>query len=181
MKLSQDEKRLIALFRLLPAQHQAEILTEAALKGMKNFAVYPWIERISNFKEILAEEISEEGQDPEILQLRLLGCLPDVDSYPWLSDMEVYMSEVVASCFPDELPQVILGNSYFDETNALALQDAIEFFGKEHRISVGPLGPNRFIVPVDELIAFIQDWRERVIAGLQRQIRKAHLDKGSDS
>ena len=173
-RLKGDEERLVSLFRLLEVE-QSEILTEAARRALSHYAVDPSILNYSNWKGALQEELSGDDQQ-ELLAGRLFRCLPDSGWHPWLAALENWKEDVFESSW-DDILMVLMGSSEFDETNAGMLQEGIATVYDLNKSSV-VWEPEESLkeYPVEKLVDFIQDWRTRILQGLERRIGRSHLE-----
>lgn len=163
--LTDDEKRLVRLFRCLDSRGRDKVLIETTLRllrvtpiGNHYFSQNP----VQNKLEELADPIAE----------RLYGMMP-YDSYLTdLHDYDYHFAEIAWEV-EDEAVDVLLGTSKYDEEAA------------NHLVEVYLEGANEFSIPLptefgateDEMMAdlkgealkFINAWREKILNTIEER------------
>ena len=176
MVLSDDEVRLIRLFRVLNHE-RSDILVQATKEAMKSYTLDPSIVRCGNAKEALADELNPANcRGYEAFYLRLKVCLyPLIDEYVWLGWMEGYIDEIIETAWSDSVVEVLLGDSDSDVSHADRLREAIHQVYEDHRPL---LCPDKFKwVSSKYLVKFIRDWRQQVVSRLEQKIGTEYFAK----
>ncbi|RKU13083.1 hypothetical protein C6503_16165 [Candidatus Poribacteria bacterium] len=163
--LTDDEKRLLRLFRCLDSRGKDKVLIETALRLLR-------VTPIGNhyFSRNPVQDKLEELADP--IAERLYGMMP-YDSY--LTDLHDYDYQVaeIAWEVEDEAVDVLLGTSKYDKEVA------------NHLVEVYLEGANEFSIPLptefgatedemmadlkDEALEFINAWREKILNTIEER------------
>ena len=171
--LTDDEKRLVRLFRCLDSRGKDKILIETALRLLR---VTPIGDRY--FSQNPVQDGFEELADP--IAERLYGMMP-YDSY--LTDLHDYDYHFakIAWEVEDEVADILLGTSKYDAEAANQLVEAYLEGANEFSI---PL-PTEFGATEDEMMADLKDealklinsWRKKIL----NTIEERRGSKRSDS
>ena len=163
--LTDDEKRLVRLFRCLDSRGKDKVLIETTLRLLR-------VTPIGNhyFSQNPVQDKLEELADP--IAERLYGMMP-YDSYLTdLHDYDYHFAEIAWEV-EDEAVDVLLGTSEYDEEAA------------NHLVEVYLEGANKFSIPLptefgatedemradlkDEALKFINAWREKILNTIEER------------
>ncbi len=170
--LTDDEKRLVRLFRCLDSRGRDKILIETTLRILR-------VTPIGNhyFSQNSAQDKLEELADP--IEERLYDMMP-YDSY--LTDLHNYDYHFaeIAWEVEDEAVDILLGTSKYDEEAA------------NHLVEVYLEGANEFDIPLstefgatedemmadlkDEALKLINSWREKILNTIEERRRSKRSD-----
>ena len=163
--LTDDEKRLVRLFRCLDSRGKDKILIEAAMRLLRVTPIgnhYFSQNSVQNRLEELADPIAE----------RLYGMMPYDSELTDLYDFDYRVAEIAWEV-EDEAADILLGSSKYDEEAA------------NHLVEVYLEGANEFNIPLptefdateeemmadlkDEALKFINSWREKILNTIEEQ------------
>ena len=163
--LTDDEKRLVRLFRCLDSRGKDKILIETALRILR-------VTPIGNhyFSQNPVQDRLEELADP--IAERLYGMMPYDSNLADLYDFDYRVAEIAWEV-EDEVADILLGSSKYDEEAA------------NHLVEVYLEGANEFNIPLptefgateeemmadlkDEALKFINSWREKILNTIEER------------
>ena len=163
--LTDDEKRLIRLFRCLDSRGRDKILIETAMRLLR-------VTPIGNhyFSQNPFQNKLEELSDP--ISERLYGMMPYDSTLTDLYDYDYRVAEIAWEV-EDEVADVLLGTSKYDEEVA------------DHLVEIYLEGANEFDIPLpteygaaedemradlkDEALKLINSWREKILNTIEEQ------------
>lgn len=163
--LTDDEKRLVRLFRCLDSRGKDKVLIETALRLLR-------VTPIGNhyFSQNPVQDRLEELADP--IAERLYGMMPYDSELTDLHDYDYHVAEIAWEV-EDEAADILLGTSKYDEEAAnhlveVYLEGAYEFnvplsteFGATEEEMIADLK--------DEALKFINSWREKILNTIEER------------
>ena len=186
-ELSEDEGRLIRLFRCMDIEDQGETLVEASHRLMRKFSVDPHLGKFRSAEDTLRDELSPENL--ENFDERIFSAWPgdwpgrkivDLDN---VGDASFFLKEKME----EGVSYYILGSSKNDSSNA-------EYLAEMYLEDISGQGfpryrdfcePEENIEEADEqekedtitdFKGFLKTWRERVIATIEKQALRRKAD-----
>lgn len=174
--VSDDEWRLIRLFRCMTIPERHDVLVSVGQTLMRRYSVDPHLGRFSPAEETMKEELSPENV--EDFDGRLIEAWPA--TWPgqlWLDlDMTDDARDFLHEALYHEVSYRVLGTADFDEHTADSLAES--FLEHPLVVSEGVL-PTEFGATQEEMradleadfVGFLRAWRERVVATIERQSR----------
>lgn len=140
---------------MLKVEEQDHVLQKAAEIALARYS-------IRDLPTIGLEEALEDEFDKgkTTLDERLKSLRPSPD---WFAEIDDLGIETINKVWGKELVSILLGSSEYDYSHAIMLYDALRT-----EMLPGSVDEERF--PIDQLEKFIQNWRQRVIVALERNI-----------
>ena len=168
--LTDDETRLIRLFRCLDSDGRECLLREAALRILK---VTP-IDNYHFFKNPKQEEL-EELTEP--IAERLYRVIPYDSYFTDLHDYDYHFAEIA---WEDNVEDILLGISEFDENAAEMLVEAyLEGVDQFRMLLDTDFGVTEDQMITDlrkEALKLIHSWRERILKRIEEQYESKKSD-----
>lgn len=152
LSLNDDENRLLRLFRCLETDERHKILLQISelLIGRYPLSDYRFFENPEQEKrEELREDVGE----------RLLQVKPSMEPWDYLDE---YIYPTLEAAWGEEITEVILGSSIWDEHNAEALLTELEETAEREGFHEPPWFERK------DMIAFIRAWRGKVLSSLEK-------------
>ena len=170
--LTDDEKRLVRLFRCLDSRGKDKILIEAAMRLLR-------VTPIGNhyFSQNAVEDKLEELADP--IAERLYGMMPYDSTLTDLYDYDYRVAEIAWEV-DEEVVDVLLGTSKYDEEAADQLVDIYLKGANEYSIRLlteyGATEDEMRADLKDEALKLINSWREKILNTIEERRRSKQSD-----
>lgn len=179
-ELSEDEARLIRLFRCMDSDDKSETLIGAAHKLMRKYHVDPHVGRFQKEEDTLRMEL-----DPEYVENfddRLMSACPvdwaekkivELDN---VGDYGFFLKEkmeegasyyILGSTENDRYNSEYLAEAYLDDISEQGFPRYRDFCDTEEEIEEMDEQEKKDIIA--DFIGFLKTWRERVIATIEKQ------------